>query len=69
LSLNTEFAEHALRATVDKIVAIARGTSDDQGSPKLSLVAGRPRVPTARARSSPDLDQAVSEVRLCFKGR
>jgi predicted PurR-regulated permease PerM len=38
LPSNTEFVERSLRATVDKIVAIAGGTSDKQGPPKLSVV-------------------------------
>jgi hypothetical protein len=38
LPSNTEFVERSLRATVDKIVAIASSTSDKQGPPKLSVV-------------------------------
>jgi predicted PurR-regulated permease PerM len=38
LPSNTEFVERSLRATVDKIVAIATGASDKQGQPKLSVV-------------------------------
>jgi predicted PurR-regulated permease PerM len=38
LPSNTEFVEHSLRATVDRIVAIASSTSDKQGPPKLSVV-------------------------------
>ena len=38
LPSNTEFVEQSLRATVDKIVAIASSTSDKQGQPKLSVV-------------------------------
>ena len=38
MSPNTEFVERSLRATVDKIGAIASSTSDKQGPPKLSVV-------------------------------
>jgi predicted PurR-regulated permease PerM len=38
LSSNTEFVERSLRATVDRIVAIASSISDKQGPPKLSVV-------------------------------
>jgi predicted PurR-regulated permease PerM len=38
LPSNTEFVERSLRATVDRIVAIASSTSDKQGPPKLSVV-------------------------------
>ena len=38
LPSKTEFVERSLRATVDKIVAIASSTSDKQGPPKLSVV-------------------------------
>jgi hypothetical protein len=45
LSSNTEFVERSLRATVDKIVAIASSPSDKQGPPKLSVVTTGREVP------------------------
>ena len=45
MSPNTEFVERSLRATVDKIVAIASSTSDKQGPPKLSVVATGHELP------------------------
>ena len=46
LPSNTEFVERSLRATVDKIVAIASSTSDKQGPPKLSVVTTGHELPT-----------------------
>ncbi|MGB7832691.1 MAG: AI-2E family transporter, partial [Xanthobacteraceae bacterium] len=43
---NTEFVERSLRATVDKVVAIANSTSDKQGPPKLSVVTTGHELPT-----------------------